>query len=103
MTPPSTPFYPTKPKSPHRSLLCKNSVPFPEVRRELKTKKVEPASVPLPMPDEAENVALNMQSGSEDLIIHDSEEDEALSPGPYNEYESAPRIDLSRFAYAAQA
>jgi exonuclease-1 len=103
MTPPSTPFYPTKPKSPHRSLLCKNSVPFPEVRRELKTKKVEPASVPLPMPDEAENVALNMQSGSEDLIIHDSEEDEALSPGPEDEYESAPRIDLGRFAYAARA
>lgn len=69
----------------------------------MKPKKVEPASVPLPTPDEAENVALNMQSGSEDLIIHDSEEDEALSPSAVDEYESTPQIDLGRFMYAAQA
>jgi exonuclease-1 len=103
MTPPLTPLYTAKLKSPRRSLLSKNSVPFPEVEREIKPKKVDPASVPLPMPDEAENAALNMQNGSEDLIIHDSEEDEALSPSPLSEYESTPQIDLGRFLYAPQA
>jgi exonuclease-1 len=89
-----TPIYTGKPKSPRRSLFSKTSVPFPEVEREAKPKKIEPASVPLPIPDEAENAALNMQSGSEDLIIHDSEEDE---------YELNSQIDLGRFFYATQA
>jgi exonuclease 1 len=106
MTPPLTPSFATKPKPPRRSLLSKGGVPFPEVAQEIRTMKdVEPASIPLPMPDEIENVALNMQSGSEDLIIHDSEgENDALSPGPGDEeYESTPRLDLGRFTYTAQA
>jgi exonuclease-1 len=44
-----------------------------------------------------------MQSGSEDMMIHDSEEDEALSPSPEDGYESAPHIDLGRFAFVAKA
>jgi exonuclease-1 len=106
MTPPLTPSFATKPKPPRRSLLSKGGVAFPEVAQEISTMKdVEPASIPLPMPDEIENVALNMQSGSEDLIIHDSEgENDALSPGPGDEeYESTPRLDLGRFTYTAQA
>jgi exonuclease-1 len=59
--------------------------------------EVEPASIPLPLPDENENKAL-MQNGSEDLIIHDSEEEEALSPGAMDE--DLPTINLGRFVYA---
>jgi exonuclease 1 len=44
-----------------------------------------------------------MQSGSEDMIIHDSEEDEALSPSPEDEYEPVPQFDLGRFAFVAKA
>jgi exonuclease 1 len=102
-TPPLTPTCSVKPKSPRRSLLSKSSVPFPEVDRATKSNKIEPASVPLPTPDEAENAALSMQSGSEDMMIHDSEEDEALSPSPEDGYESAPHIDLGRFAFVAKA
>jgi exonuclease-1 len=106
MTPPLTPSFPVKPKSPRRSLLRKGGLPFPEVAQEIHMmKNVEPVSVPSLMPDGRENVALIMQSGSEDLIIHDSEgESDALSPGPGDEeYVSTPRLDLGRFAYATQA
>ena len=44
----------------------------------------------------------NLLSGSEDMIVHDSEEDETLSPIPEYDYE-APQIDLSRFAFVAKA
>ena len=102
MTPPLTPARSVKPKSPRRSLLSKNSVPFPEVERNTKSKNIEPAAVLLPAPDEAENAALSKQGGSEDMIIHDSEEDEALSPSPEYDYE-LPQIDLGRFAFVAKA
>jgi len=86
MTPPQTPLFTPKTTAPRRSLLSKGSVPFPEV-------EVEPAAIPLPIPDETENKAL---TGSEDLIIHDSEgEEEPLSPGP-----EESRLDLGRFVYA---
>jgi exonuclease-1 len=80
-----------------RSLLSKNTLPFPEVatevrKRVVKQVVVEPASVPLPQADENEERALN-GNGSEDLIIHDSEEEDCLSP-------VAPRINFSQFAYA---
>jgi len=99
MTPPQTPPFPFKPKSPRRSLLSKSNVPFPEVARGvIKKNEVEPAAIPLPKADETENMALAApQNGSEDLIIHDSEEDECLSPGPE---ESTPRFDLRKFVYA---
>jgi exonuclease-1 len=86
MTPPQTPLFTPKTTAPRRSLLSKGSVPFPEV--------VEPAAIPLPIPDETENKAL---TGSEDLIIHDSEEEEPLSPGPGPE---ESKLDLGRFVYA---
>jgi exonuclease-1 len=61
--------------------------------------EVVPASIPLPLPDENENKALSMeiQNGSEDLIIHDSEEEECLSPC---RGEALPTINLGRFAFA---
>lgn len=74
-------------------------MPFPEVAQENKVKEVEPAWIPLPQPDETENMALSMemQNGSEDLIIHDSEEEECLSPVGDQEIR---RINIGRFLYA---
>jgi hypothetical protein len=46
-------------------------------------------------PDETENRCL--MSGSEDLIIHDSEEEEPFSPP------AGTRIDFGRFVYAAHS
>ncbi|PMD42484.1 hypothetical protein L207DRAFT_581143 [Hyaloscypha variabilis F] len=102
MTPPLTPASTINPASSRRSMLSKDSVPFPEVERGHKTRNIEPASIPLPVPDDAENSALSRQGGSEDMIVHDSEEDETLSPIPEYDYE-APQIDLSRFAFVAKA
>ena len=80
---------------PRRSLLAKGSVPFPEVVVEKKV--VEPASIPLPAADETENIAL-LQNGSEDLIIHDSEEEsDGLSPSPDDI--SAPKINIAQYVY----
>ena len=101
MTPPLTPLLNSnKSYQPRRSLLSKGSVPFPEVGLENKVMEVEPASIPLPIPDENENMVLSMemQNGSEDLIIHDSEEEECLSPGGLDE--EMPRINLGRFVFA---
>jgi len=103
MTPPTTPTLstlPAKPKSPRRSLLSKNGVPFPEVARDSKSVFAEPASIPLPVPDYTETVALG--NGSEDLIIHDSEgEEDALSPIAGDDHSS--RIDLGAFVYTPHA
>ena len=85
---------------PCRSLLSKCSLPFPEFAQENLVTTIEPASIPLPHPDEMENVALSMraQNGSEDLIIHESEEDDCLSPVAD---EITARINLGRFSYAS--
>jgi exonuclease-1 len=104
MTPPLTPLstrtHQKTSSRPRVSMLSKGSVPFPEVGRENKMMEIEPASIPLPQPDENENMALSMeiQNGSEDLIIHDSEEEESLSPNGMND--ELPRINLGRFVYA---
>ncbi|TVY15676.1 Exodeoxyribonuclease 1 [Lachnellula arida] len=92
MTPPHTPLSITKPPPRCGSILSKNSVPFPEVARDRENTKAtfEPAAIPLPVPDQSENKAL---TGSEDLIIHDSEDDEPLSP-------VAPRLDLGQFVFS---
>jgi len=95
VTPPLTPVYTTNTNQPRRSLLSIQSLPFPEVSK--KEKKivectVDAAFIPLPAADETETAALMEHNGSEDLIIHDSEE-EAFSP--------EPRMDLGRFAYAS--
>jgi len=81
-------------------MLSKSSVPFPEVAQENTVKDVEPASVPLPNPDEMENMALSMEmhNGSEDLIIHDSEEEECLSPVADSIMD---RINIGRFVYTS--
>ena len=42
-------------------------------------KNIEPASVLLPVPDEAEKAALSTQSGSEDINIHENEDEESIS------------------------
>jgi exonuclease-1 len=103
MTPPLTPLsssaFQNKRSQPRRSLLSKGSVPFPEVAQENKVKEVEPALIPLPQPDETENLALSMemQNGSEDLIVHDSEEEECLSP--VGDQEIRP-INIGRFLFA---
>ncbi|EPE26808.1 PIN [Glarea lozoyensis ATCC 20868] len=98
MTPPQTPILPRQNASQHQSLLRKGLVPFPEVASEKMKRIVDPASIPLPPPDESENVELMQQKGSEDLIIHDSEEeDEAISP-VLREDVSA-RLDFSKFVH----
>jgi exonuclease-1 len=94
MTPPLTPVYTSAKNVSRRSLLSIQNLPFPEVSREKNAVEyLEPALIPLPDPDDTETAALE-QNGSEDLIIHDSEEDEMLSPEP------EARIDFRRFAYA---
>ena len=58
--------------SPRRSILGKGLVIA-----------LDPISVPLPMPDKTETIALAAEGGSEDLIIHDSEgEEDALCVVP---------------------
>ncbi|CZR64199.1 related to 5`-3` exonuclease [Phialocephala subalpina] len=99
ITPPITPVLAAKPRSPRRSLLSR--IPFPEVASESPAKKIDPAMVPLPIPDDAENIALNTPTGSEDQIIHDSEgDDEAMSSysGPE---EGTAQLDLGRFMFTA--
>jgi exonuclease-1 len=96
MTPPLTPTVVPRQKVPRLSMLSKINIPFPEAIEEKKTQEVEPASVPLPVPDEGENIS-PLQNGSEDLIIHDSEEEEGLSP---ISDEAGPQIDFSRFVFA---
>ncbi|KAK6582683.1 hypothetical protein PZA11_005091 [Diplocarpon coronariae] len=98
ITPPLTPLL-TKGRLPQPSLLSKGCVPFPEAARE--TKKIpELISTPFPPTDDTENNLLTISTGSEDLIIHDSEGDEVLSDGPGEE--NLPRFDLRRFTFARQ-
>ncbi|OBT90903.1 hypothetical protein VE02_00415 [Pseudogymnoascus sp. 03VT05] len=80
-------------------------LPFPELGRSMVRKQsslktvTEPADIPLPAHDEEERLALasppkeNMCKafGSEDLIVHDSEEEELLSP--------VERVNFGRFAF----
>jgi exonuclease-1 len=95
MTPPLTPMVVPKTHLLRRSVLSKGDVPFPEVAKDKIA--VNPSAVPLPLADEAENLALSMQGGSEDMIVHDSESEgddagvgaDGLTPG----------IGLERFAY----
>jgi exonuclease-1 len=102
MTPPLAPFSTSTFLNQRRSLLSKGSVPFPEVfdGNKMAVVEVQPASIPLPQPDENENIALSieMRNGSEDLIIHDSEEEECLSPAT----EELPTINLGRFVFAGE-
>ncbi|RDL31895.1 Uncharacterized protein BP5553_09297 [Venustampulla echinocandica] len=96
MTPPHTPSL----KSNHRrgSLLGKGSMTFPEVQQENQSSTVDPAMIPLPAIDEMEKVTLAMQSGSEDWIVHDSEEeDDDMSRA--EEHESPRRMNLAQFVY----
>ncbi|KUJ14628.1 uncharacterized protein LY89DRAFT_619648 [Mollisia scopiformis] len=102
MTPPLTPSLPIKPRFARRSLLSKDFVPFPEVAIE-NAKEIDPTMIPLPNPDETENIELNLPVGSEDLIIHDSEgDDEALSP-VRRPGEGTTQLDLGKFMFSAQA
>lgn len=94
-TPPVTPTVAPKANL-FRSMLSKGDVPFPEVARHKEV--VNPAAIPLPLADEAENAALSTQAGSEDMIIHDSEsegEDEGAG-----DYQVAPGMGLGRFTYS---
>ncbi|KFY21302.1 hypothetical protein V493_07522 [Pseudogymnoascus sp. VKM F-4281 (FW-2241)] len=82
-------------------------LPFPELARGMVRKQsslkivTEPADIPLPGHDEEEILALASPPkenkckafGSEDLIVHDSEEEELLSPDE--------RVNLGRFAFGA--
>ncbi|KAH8595245.1 hypothetical protein B0O99DRAFT_594822 [Bisporella sp. PMI_857] len=94
MTPPVTPLPSAIISKPRKSMLFKGTVPFPEVC-EGEAQRINPATIPLPNADEAENWALI--NGSEDLIIHDSEEDEPFSP-----VATESRINFKRFIYASQ-
>jgi len=99
MTPPMTPVISVKARSPRRSLLSRGNVSFPEVVDEKKKNVVDPTSIPLPEVDENEVKVLSKGTGSEDLIIHDSEDDEELSPCA-GEEEVRSRFDFGRFVYA---
>lgn len=81
-------------------------LPFPEVGRPMMRKQsslkiiTEPVDIPLPDQDEKEKLALissplkdngHKGYGSEDLIVHDSEEEELRSP--------VERVNFSRFAF----
>jgi exonuclease-1 len=98
MTPLGTVACQNSSSQPRRSLLSRGSVPFPEVTQESQAKETEPASIPLPRPDETEELLLStdMQEGSEDMIVHDSEEEDCLSP---KADERVPRVNLGRFVY----
>lgn len=94
--PPGTPYLsPTIFKKP----LAKKGVPFPEVARAKHQVSVEAAQIPLPAADQEEVLALSKVAaetkpsirGSEDLIIHDSEDEEE------NE---GRKVDLARFAFS---
>lgn len=98
MTPPETPLYTIKNNNPRRSsLLAKGSVPFPEV-----VGAAKPAT-PSPKLDKSETNTPVQQNGSEDMIIHDSseEEEEPLSPihGGINENLPTAHLNLKRFVY----
>jgi exonuclease 1 len=110
----------TTPKHLIEKPISARGVPFPQVARPSLLKTVlEPCDIPLPLPEkdevqalltevvvevdsEAQNTILktNGAKGSEDLIIHDSEEEPDCdilepveSPGV------APKLDLERFAF----
>jgi exonuclease-1 len=103
----SPPYTPTTTTMKRKFLKDKAGVPFPEVARPSALKAVlAPADIPLPAADEAENISLAAEAdfaashGSEDLIVHDSEEeDELISP---SEGEArATSLNLDRFAFRA--
>lgn len=97
-TPTMTPRHTPKGNAPRLAMLPKTSVPFPEVVIQTKAQVMDATTIPLPLPDETENLEL-MHNGSEDLIIHDSEEEDGLSPIVTGGRD--PPVDLSRFAFAA--
>ncbi|EKD15015.1 uncharacterized protein L3040_003787 [Drepanopeziza brunnea f. sp. 'multigermtubi'] len=96
MTPPMTPLIQAKAKSPRRSLLSKASLPFPEVVGKSK-KATSPASTPLPLSGKKDYKQLSTPTGSEDLIIRDSEDEENELSG--DDTPTLPVIDLRRFAF----
>ncbi|KAG9247464.1 hypothetical protein BJ878DRAFT_539249 [Calycina marina] len=74
---------------PRRSLLSQGGSTFSELCKKI----IDPAMVPLPVADDTENILL--MAGSEDYMIHDSEEDEPLSQKAHQQ------LDLSHFAHTA--
>lgn len=79
-------------------------MPFPEVEKGAEV--VDPASIPLPAADDAENAALEWGNGkgSEDFIVHDSEGDEDDYLSPREERDVAvgggERFAFGSYAYA---
>lgn len=106
-TPPMSPLTPASTLGAHasqstRKVPLKSRVPFSDVLDEsaklaFMGVMVDAATVPLPPADDEENKALARDNGSEDLIIHDSEEDEPLSPAE----PVVPKLDLRRFAFSS--
>ncbi|CAG8974736.1 hypothetical protein HYALB_00000347 [Hymenoscyphus albidus] len=97
MTPPETPVYQIKNSKPQRrSLLGLGGVPFPEV-----APVATPATTPSCATDKTGIANPLLQTGSEDLIIPDSEDDEPLSPtnAANDENISTTHLNLNRFVY----
>lgn len=99
-TSPSTP-----PPTVTKPVFSKKTVPFPEVARVKHVGAIGAAlKVPLPAVDEQERLALSKENienevrigGSEDLIIHDSDEEEES----YDGETGAPKLNFGRFAFA---
>ncbi|RDW78236.1 hypothetical protein BP5796_06088 [Coleophoma crateriformis] len=113
MTPPSTPLHHVETPLPREITSLKDqsseqkadvdpaSIPLPTPDESENIALAVPASIPLPIADEAEIVALAMPNGSEDMIIHDSEADEdALLSEPETESRGNVKVvDFQRFAY----
>lgn len=94
-TPPMTPLFQSRTKSPRRSLLSRSSVLFPEAAQQ-SNKAIGQASMVLPS-DKNQLDQLSISTGSEDLIIRDSEDDEELSS---DDTPTIPLLDIRRFAFA---
>lgn len=89
-----------------------NLTPMTKVRKSGATKRpslaesldhfpINPSFVPLPRVDMKEVEALNQAGGSEDLIIHDSDEENAPPVETTTvEAQSGGRLNLSRFAFS---
>lgn len=66
----------------------------------MRNQKCDPANVPLPPVSDAEIAALSGARGSEDMIVHDSEEESPISPRHSPRASSgATDMDLKRFVF----
>lgn len=111
--PPTPPYTPTSASTTRRtapvpkpvSSFGQGRVPFPEATKPgpsgLKV-ALEPAEIPLPEPDKDEAVVLGVEGkGSEDLIVHDSEEEVEDGGLDVESPRRETKVRMGRFAFRA--